>query len=75
LVQVPVTNETLFFSRVVGVGDHCMERNSSEGIAYLLKEDNAQKKYLKELRGQIDLVLTLLDAKGLGKPDERSTRE
>jgi hypothetical protein len=40
LVQDPATTRTLFYSRIVGGGDKCMFRYSSDGQAWL-----AQKKH------------------------------
>jgi mannosyltransferase OCH1-like enzyme len=43
VVQDPATNQTLFYSRIVGGGHKCMFRDSREGQAWLA-EDALQKK-------------------------------
>jgi hypothetical protein len=43
VVQEPVTNRTLFYSRVVDAGYKCVARGSPLGITYLAKEASKTK--------------------------------
>jgi hypothetical protein len=75
LVRQPAMNETLFYSRIVGAGKSCLERNSPEGQAYLEKERKQRVKDLEELRSKIEEIIHTIDGevKGLAMPDKQST--
>jgi hypothetical protein len=73
LVREPATNETLFYSRIVGAGDNCMEHNSPEGQAYLENESKQRVKNLEELRNRLEKIIGIIDGIGLSTSDKQST--